>query len=260
MNISRATNKILKLNFEGNQLDQANSSYKYYAVGYPVAQWYLHEWAGVDPLTGNPLWKYKDGSISSIPPAANDATSQANKFVCGTAMPDFYGSMTNTFTYKGWELDFMFTFSCGSKMMNSTRAQLLTYTSETANNLSAEIMRFWQYPGQQTDIPALKNNSIIGSYDYTTAVTTTRFLEDNSYLRLKTLTLAYNVPYKYLQKTKFFKQLRIYTTLTNLFTITGYSGLDPEVSAFGSSALAAGYDNLTMPQTRAYQFGIRASF
>lgn len=260
LNISRATNKILKLNFEGNQLDQANSSYKYYAVGYPVAQWYLHEWAGVDPLTGNPLWKYKDGSISSIPPAANDATSQANKFVCGTAMPEFYGSMTNTFTYKGWELDFMFTFSCGSKMMNSTRAQLLTYTSETANNLSAEIMRFWQYPGQQTDIPALKNNSIIGSYDYTTAVTTTRFLEDNSYLRLKTLTLAYNVPYKYLQKTKFFKQLRIYTTLTNLFTITGYSGLDPEVSAFGSSALAAGYDNLTMPQTRAYQFGIRASF
>lgn len=260
LNISRSRNKILKLNFEGNQLDQANSSFKYYAVGYPVAQWYLHEWVGVDPMTGDPLWRYKDGSVSNIPPAANYSTSQDNKFVCGTATPDFYGSMTNTLMYKGLELDFMFTFSCGSRMINSTRANLLSYTAETANNLSSEIMKMWQIPGQQTDIPRLNNSSIIGSYDYTTAVTTTRFLENNSYLRLKTLTLSYNVPSKYLKKTKFFKQLRIFTTFTNVFTITGYSGLDPEVSAFGSSALAAGYDNMTMPQSRAYQFGVRASF
>ena len=260
LNISRSRNKILKLNFEGNQLDQANSSFKYYAVGYPVAQWYLHEWVGVDPMTGDPLWRYKDGSVSNIPPAANYSTSQDNKFVCGTATPDFYGSITNTLTYKGWELDFLFTFAYGSKMINSTRANLLSYTLETANNLSSEIMNMWQIPGQKTDIPRLNNSSIIGSYDYTTAVTTTRFLEDNSYLRLKTLTLSYNVPSKYLKKTKFFKQLRIFTTFTNVFTITGYSGLDPEISAFGSSALAAGYDNMTMPQSRAYQFGVRASF
>jgi hypothetical protein len=52
----------------------------------------------------------------------------------------------------------------------------------------------------------------------------------------------------------------LFATLTNLFTITKYSGLDPEVSAFGSSATAAGYDNSTMPQSRSYQFGVRASF
>ena len=260
LNLSRSTNKILRLNFEGNQLDQANSSYKYYAVGYPVAQWYLHKWAGVDPQTGDPLWEYADGSLSTTPPAANDATSQANKFVMGTAMPDLYGSMTNILTYKDFELDFMFTFSLGSRMMNSTRANLLTYTQTEANNLSSEMMSMWQMPGQQTDIPKLHNKSIIGYYDYTAAITTTRFLENNSYLRLKTLTLSYSLPQNVLKKLKVMKQFKFFVTLTNVFTITKYSGLDPEVSAFGSSALAAGYDNMTMPQSRSYQFGVRASF
>lgn len=260
LNLSRATNKILKLSFEGNQLDQANSSYKYYEEGKPVAQWYLHRWAGVDPATGNPLWEYKDGTISTTPPAADYNNSQANKFVCGTALPDFYGSITNTLMYKDFELDFMFNFSVGSKMINSTRATLLNYTSEDAYNLSQDIMNMWQIEGQQTDIPKLNNKSVIGNYDYTTAITTTRFLENNSYLRLKTITFTYNFPQTLLARTKFFNQVKVFATMTNVFTLTKYSGVDPEVSAFGSSALAAGYDNMTMPQSRSMQFGVRASF
>ena len=89
LNLSKATNKILKLNFEGNQLDQANSSFKYYEEGKPVAQWYLHKWYGVDPNTGDPLWEYKDGSVSTTPPGADYENSQSNKFVCGVALPDF---------------------------------------------------------------------------------------------------------------------------------------------------------------------------
>lgn len=260
LNLSKATNKILKLNFEGNQLDQANSSFKYYEEGKPVAQWYLHKWYGVDPNTGDPLWQYKDGTVSTTPPAADYENSQSNKFVCGVALPDFYGSMTNTLFYKNLELDFMFNFSVGSKMINSTKANLLNYTGEDANNLIADIMNMWQVPGQKTDIPRLNNASVIGNYDYTTAITTTRFLENNSYLRLKSVTLTYHVPQTLLKATKYFNQLKIYATVTNLFTVTNYSGLDPEVSAFGSSALAAGYDNMTMPQSRSMQFGIRASF
>ena len=214
LNLSRATNKILKLNFEGNQLDQANSSFKYYEEGKPVAQWYLHKWAGVDPATGDPLWQYKDGTLSTTPPAADYTNSQANKFVCGTALPDFYGSMTNTLMYKDFELDFMFNFCVGSKMINSTRATLLNYTSEDAYNLSTDIMNMWQIEGQKTDIPKLNNKSVIGQYDYTTAVTTTRFLENNSYLRLKTITLTYNFPRTLLSRTKFFTQLKVFATMT----------------------------------------------
>ncbi len=260
LNLSKSTNKILKLNFEGNQLDQANSSFKYYEEGSPMGQWYLHKWAGVDPQTGNPLWEYKDGTISTTPPASNYALSNSNKFVMGTALPDVYGSITNTLFYKDFELDFMFTFALGSRMMNGTRASLLSYSQNEAWNLSSEMMTMWQLPGQKTDIPRLDNASIIGGYDYTAAITTTRFLEDNSYLRLKTLTLTYVVPQSLLRKTNFFRQLRLFVTLTNLFTITEYSGLDPEVSAFGSSAVSSGYDNMTMPQSRSYQFGVRATF
>ncbi len=260
LNMSNSTNKILKLNFTGNQLDNLNSSYKYYAVGYPAAQWYLHEWAGVDPATGNPLWLYADGTLSTTPPAANSATAQANKFVYGTSLPTLYGSFSNNLTYKNFDLDIMFTYALGSKMMNSTRANLLSYALDNANNLSTEMTNFWQMAGQVTDIPKLNNTSIINGYDYTTSITSTRFLEDNSYLRLKSVTLAYMVPQSVLRKTHFLRQLRIFATATNLFTVTKYSGLDPEVSAFGSSALSSGYDNMTMPQSRSYQFGIRAGF
>ena len=259
LNLSTATNKILRLNFDGTQLAELNSSYKYYEEGQAVAQWYLHRWGGVDPDSGNPVWIYKDGTKSTTPPEANGATSQANKFVYGTAMPTLYGSLGNNFRYKDFELDLFFTYALGSHMMNGTRAMLLTY-SQDANNLSAEMMNLWQIPGQHTDIPKLNNASIIGSYDYTTAITSSRFLENNSYLRLKTITLTYNVPPTLLHRVKLCRQLKAYITLTNLLTLTGYSGLDPEVSAFGSSAINAGYDYATMPASRSFQFGISATF
>jgi len=260
LNFSHNSNKLLKLNFDGNQLADINSGNKYYEVGKPAAQFYLYEWAGVDPQTGNPLWRYDDGSLSTTPPAADYANSTANRILCGTGMPKIYGGITNNFTYKDWELGFLFTFSYGGKLMNSTRAQLLEYSTQgKANNLSKEIMRMWQIEGQQTDMPKLNNASILNGYDYAIGLTT-RFLEKSSYLRLKNIELAYNVPRKWLKKTHFLNRLRIYANMTNLFTITGYSGLDPEVSAFGSSATQSGYDHMTMPSSRSYQFGIRASF
>lgn len=260
LNLSRSTNKLLKMNMKGDQVKQLNSGDKYYVVGEAAPQWYLHEWAGVDPATGNPLWRYADGTLSTTPPAADGETSNANKKICGTAIPTFYGGFTNNFTWKNWELDALFTFSCGSKMINATKANLMTYTTKEAYNLGKDILAMWQMPGQKTNVPKLNHASIINSVDYSLGITTTRFLEDNSYLRLKSLQLTYNVPTDFLRKMKFFSQLKFYVAMTNVFTITGYSGLDPEVSAFGSSAVNAGYDYMTMPQTRSYQFGLRASF
>ena len=257
LNLSFARNKILKL--DAARLDEMNSSYKYYAQGQPAAQWYLYKWVGVDKQTGDPLWEYHDGTVSSVPPASQWRSSQDNKFVMGTATPKLYGSLKSDLTWKNLELDLFFTFSIGSHMINATRASMLTY-SQNADNLSSEILNMWQVPGQQTDIPRLKNASIIGAYDYTTAITTTRFLENNSYLRLKTLTLAYRLPRQMVKRTRILQQLRFFATATNIFTITPYSGLDPEVSAFGSSITAIGYDYSTMPLSRSYQFGVSAIF
>jgi TonB-linked SusC/RagA family outer membrane protein len=261
LNFSHNSNKILRLNFDGNQLADINSGSKYYAEGQAAAQFYLYDWAGVDPQTGEPLWRYADGTLSTTPPAADSSTSDANRKICGTGTPKIYGGFTNNLTYKDWELNFLFTFSCGGKLMNSTRAELLKYSSsnDKATNLSKEIMRMWQIEGQETDIPKLDNASIVNGYDYTVGLST-RFLESSTFLRLKNLEVAYNVPKKWLKKTGFLQRFKVYANMTNLFTITPYSGLDPEVSAFGSSATSAGYDNMTMPSTRSYQFGIRASF
>lgn len=260
LTLSRNTNKILKLNFEGNQMDQLNSSFKYYEVGYPAGQFYLHKWAGVDPITGNPLWIYKDGSISQVAPASDNTISEKNKFIMGVGTPDFYGGITNSFMYKGFELNFLVTFSSGGKMFNNTKAQLMTYSTTDANNLDKDILKFWQIYGHNTDVPKLKNASITSNYDYTTSSTIDRFLEDNSFVRLKNIELAYSVPANVLAKSNHFKQIRVFVLATNLLTLTKYSGLDPEVSAFGSSALSAGYDNLTMPQTRGLQVGLRLGF
>jgi hypothetical protein len=218
------------------------------------------DWAGVDSKTGNPLWRYADGTLSTVPPEADNKTSLSNRKTYGTAMPKIYGGLTNNIAYKNWELGFLFTFSWGGKVINSTRANLLTYSTSDANNLSKDILKMWQIEGQETDIPRLDNASIIGKYDYASGIGSTRFLENNSFIRLKNLELAYNMPASWLGWTKFVKRIRLYVDMTNVFTITGYSGLDPEVSAFGSSATYAGYDNMTMPQSRSYQFGLRASF
>ncbi|MBR1869700.1 MAG: SusC/RagA family TonB-linked outer membrane protein [Bacteroidales bacterium] len=260
VNLAHNANKILKLNFTGDQLDQLNTTFKYYAVGYPVAQWYLHDWAGVDPETGNPLWRYKDGSLSTTPPAADWSDSNNNKKIMGTALPTFYGGLTNTVTFKNLELTALFSFSVGGRIINATKADLMTYTTSNAFNLHKDILKTWQMPGQVTDVPALKNKSIIGTYDYTAAVTTTRYLERGDYLRLKRLELAWSMGQKLLQKTRIVKQLKLYVLCTNLLTLTPYSGLDPEASAFGSSAVSSGYDYMTMPQSRSFQMGTRISF
>ena len=242
---------------QGTEMTGLEDQIKNLASLYPSIHPSVYVW---DYETGNYADINADGTLSTTPPAANGETSNDNKKVCGTAMPTFYGGFTNNLTWKNWELDVLFTFSCGGKMINATRSSLLTYTTENAYNLSKDILRMWQVPGQQTDIPKLNHASIVGSYDYSLGITTTRFLEDSSYLRLKSLQLTYNVPQSFLQKIKIFNQFKVYAAMTNVFTVTGYSGIDPEVSAFGSSAIYAGYDYLTMPQSRSYQFGIRASF
>jgi hypothetical protein len=214
-------------------------------------------------MSGNPQWSDNKGGVSFIPPASLFAVvDDVNDFrrSYGSSLPDFYGGMGHTLSWRNWELDAFFSFSVGNKMINGSRASLLTYVTEDAFNLSTEILNYWLVPGHETEIPKLVNTSVTtspgsasGIRDYTTGRTNSRFLEDASYLRLRTLRLAYTIRP---EKLKFLRSLQLFAAGTNLFTLTGYSGLDPEVNAFGSSALQSGYDELTMPQTKTYQFGI----
>lgn len=268
-NISRNTNKILRLNFGGEEVGYANEAFKYMKVGEPAGQFFLYDWMGVDANTGSPLWNDYKGGSSPVPPASLYAVvPDVNVFrrTYGTALPDFFGGVGQNFIYKNWELNAFASFSVGGKMINGSLASLLTYTTEDANNLSTRILDRWLVPGHVTDIPRLVNPSVTtaqgtttGSIsDYTTSRTNSRFLEDASYLRLRTLSLAYNFDETKLknQINGVLRSLKLFVRATNLLTLTGYSGIDPEVNAFGSSAIQSGYDELTMPQNKLLQFGI----
>lgn len=263
-NISRNTNKILKLNFDGSETTGAELGYKYFAEGESAGQFFLHDWHGVDALTGDPLWKYPDGSVSTTPPASLSNSTQYRKPM-GDALPDFFGGLTNTFRYKNWKLDTFFSFSYGNQMFNGTKALLMTYSTTDSNNLTTDILDYWKIVGHETDIPRIDNASIVpnswglGATDYTVGRDSDRFLEDASYLRLKSISLTYSLPKRWLEK-NFLDNVSVYVQANNIWTLTDYTGQDPEVSAFGSSALLSGFDELTMPQSKSYSVGLNVGF
>lgn len=273
-NISKNRNKILKLNQEGDYLGRTPTGTKFLKEGSQAGLFFLYEWVGVDPMTGNPLWLDGDGLISDNPPEGRwrvDDNLNRHRKVYGSNQPDFFGGINQTFLYKGLELSMSFTYSYGNMMYNGSAASLMTYSIGRGNNMSTDILNYWKIQGQQTDVPALRNASIRkpespsendATYDFTVSRESSRFLEDGSFLRLKTLQLSYNVPVQLLNKSTggVIRSLKLFVRGTNVLTFTKYSGLDPEVSAFGSSALNGGVDELTMPQSKMAQVGINFGF
>lgn len=256
-NIASNTNKVLRLNISQSANEASGNTI--YVEGMEAPLFYLYDWRGVDPITGNPIWGKADGSTSQTAPH-ND---NKNKKEFGSYFPDFYGGLTNTFNYNGFELSAFLSFSYGGQMLNGTKAQLMNYFTTDKNNLHTDILKSWIIAGHNTEVPKFINGSVIVTNtngnksvaDYTSGLNSSRFLEDNSYLRLKTLTLSYSISSRLLSSLKV-RRLKMHVQVTNLFTITNYSGVDPEVSAFGSQAVMGGYDLLTMPQVRTYQFGV----
>ncbi|MEZ4931718.1 MAG: TonB-dependent receptor [Saprospiraceae bacterium] len=263
LNMASNSNKIKKLNFDGESLTSAENGYKYFTEGEPAGQFFLFQWQGVDPETGNPIWLNADGEETTIPPGSENETAIRNlsRRAYGTHLPDVFGGWDNTIFYKGFSLRAFFSYALGGQLINGTRAQLLTYSLTDANNLSREVLDYWQVEGDETDIPRLINASIRSSSnsltDFTASRTSSRFLENASFVRLKDLTFSYRFLGEKLERLKYLSRLEIYLQATNIWTWTKYSGLDPEVSDFGSSTLRGGYDELTMPQLKSIVFGVK---
>jgi len=262
-NIATNRNKILKLNNAGEEISGAELNYKYFKEGEPAGQFFLYQWHGVDPETGDAQWVDKDGNITNDPPASfSDPNIHRKPY--GTSLPDFFGGLNNTISYKNWSLTSFFTYSIGSQLFNGTRAELLTYTTGDKTNLSTEILNYWQEEGDRTDIPEFGNSSLRffqggAAQDYLPSRNNSRYLEDNSYIRLRTLTLGYELPEDLINKAAM-SGVRVYVTGTNIWTWTRYSGVDPEVTIGGSNVLLNGYDELTMPQVKSWIFGINMTF
>ncbi|KXX67696.1 TonB-dependent receptor [Flammeovirga sp. SJP92] len=246
-NISFNRNKVISLQgeevFGGYINDRDNASIA--REGLPLGTLYGYVFDKVDPVTGRALYLTKDGE-STDNPSADDRT------IIGDANPDFIYGMTNTLTYKGFSLTIFLQGSQGNQMLNATRIE--GESMNTPSNQLTTVLNRWQKPGDFTDIPAVEASGGVNN-----SRVSTRFIEDASYLRLKTLSLAYTLPQDLLDKVHV-KGAKVYVTGENLFTITNYSGFDPEVNTFGGDNLAKGIDYGTYPQTRTLLLGVNLKF
>lgn len=199
---------------------------------------------GVDPETGDMIYKDITG---------NGTVNEADRTVIGNAQPNFIFGMTNTFSYKRFDLNIFLQGSYGNDIYNSTRVDLEGMFD--SKNQSTAVLNRWTENNRNTDIPRPLNNS---TYNIRNS---TRFVEDGSYLRVKSITLSYNVNPEALKRLGINK-LSVYTTGQNLITLTDYSGFDPEVNAYGvnSKGTEVGVDYGTYPQSKTVIFGVNLEF
>lgn len=228
LNLYKFKNKITEL----TQESFINGT-KRWAVGTSLYDFYLAEWAGVDSQTGMGTWYYNvtntDGTVSrqvtSDYSLANATTSRIYK---GSSLPDITGGFGNYFRYKSFDLNVLFNFSYGAYMYDSQYASLMSGFSSAGRQQSVDIMNAWQKPGDITDTPInimVQNNNNAQS---------TRFLFKNDYVRLKSLTLGYNVKNS-LTRNFGVSQFRIFLQGDNLWTWQSHKGIDPEQSIAGTT-------------------------
>lgn len=168
-----------------------------------------------------------------------------------SVQPRFTGGITNNFSYKGFDLNVFGQYVYGNKLYNTTVAGL-TGTTAAFNQLPL-VKNRWQKKGDVTDIPRYAWGDPGGNRR-----SSTRYLEDGSYFRIKTLSFGYSLPPKIAGRAKL-NRVRIYATGTNVLTFTDYSGLDPDVNNVGGGSdnpIQAGIDHGSYPSARTFIFGI----
>ena len=208
--------------------------------GQPLGKFWGLVSEGVDPQTGD--IKYKDLN-------GDGRISVSDKTYIGDPNPDFTFGLTNDFAYKNFTLSVFFQGSYGNDIYNASRIE--TEGMYDGKNQSTAVLNRWRKPGDVTDIPrAVKSTDNIKA--------SSRWVEDGSYLRLKTLTLAYNVPVDALERYGI-RKIQPYFTAQNLWTLTNYKGFDPEVNE-GLSGPTMGIDWGTYPQTKSFIFGLNIEF
>lgn len=249
LNISINRNKIVKLDGEqtiipGNDGRYLNSL----IVGEPIGIFYGPKYAGVDPQNGDGLY-YKDDGKSTT----NDY-NEAGNFIVGNPNPKLIAGFGNTLSFKGIDFSFLFQGVFGNQVMNGA-GQFMTAGFDGYDNQTSDQLKRWQKPGDITDVPQLRRGYANGTG------ASSRYIYDATYVRLKNLTLAYNLPVALVRKLKM-NNAKFYVTGVNLLTFTKYPGWDPEVNtdARTSSNRNQGSDFYAAPQIKNISVGLNLAF
>jgi len=247
-NITFIKNEVTKLIRAGEDLPN-NGLW----VGKPLGQQFQIRYAGVNPADGRAMWYDVDGDLT-YNPTTNDRVFM-NRGSGSTAVPNYYGGLTNTFSYKGFELSAFFQFNIGQLAFSNFAAFSASDFRFETNQLG-DIKRRWQQPGDITDIPRLfpggQEPGSVPSWQGEGLTGHDRFIDDASYLRLKQVSFSYQLPSSVISRLKF-NSAKIYFQGVNLWTLTNYTGLDPEFAA-GASDIGL------VPQGKNYIIGVQIGF
>lgn len=254
-NISFNRNKVLELGGEDykevNNPDLNLGSFRRLMVGEPIGVFYGYRFDGifqneqecslqkksVSPIDVG-LRRYVDINGDGVVDANND------REVIGDSNPDFFGGLTNTFSYKGFELVAFLQYCYGNDIFNFNSIHLALPSG--GGNVYKSLLDRWTPDKPSNIYPKATTNR--------TVVVSDLFIEDGSYLKLKSLSFSYNFP---TINFKYIRGIKAYVTAYNLLTFTKYSGFDPEVSYKGASTLEAGEDFGGYPQSRSFMFGVK---
>ena len=255
LNLSRYRNNVSEL-YADEFISTGWRSVNRAQVGYPLGAFFMLDFIGVDPATGNALYDNFDGGGVCL--AAGTRTEDEDAVFCdgddvqfvGSPHPDLTGGFTNTLAFAGFDLNVFTLFSVGNDVFNATRAFADDAGASLDNKLAA-VMDRWQQPGDVSTVPRASRGGRSGG-----GAISSRFVEDGTFLRLKTVTLGYTVPGSLAARARA-RSLRVYVSAQNVLTVTDYTGLDPESNMNGSgSNVALGTEFYTFPQPRTISVGL----
>jgi TonB-linked SusC/RagA family outer membrane protein len=215
--------------------------------GQPIFSFWFHDQLGVDPQTGDPIWRTVNGTSQT-----ETFNVGRDRFFVGDAQPDIFGGINNNITFSGFDFAMFWQYSLGNEQLNWTRFFLEHGGTRNTNFMRSQLER-WQQPGDITEVPRMT------ARNYAADLRPSRLVEDGSYIRLKNVTLGYSLPPSLTSRLGI-QKLRIYASGQNLITITDYTGLDPELTGTASTILTQGIEFFTFPQARVVTGGLTLTF
>ena len=245
-NFSTLKNEVLALGdnvqpiTSGAMSSYFNDSPSITMPGHPIGSFYGYRIDGFD-ANGDFIFSDTDN---------NGIVNAEDKVILGNPIPDFSYGLNINMTYKDFDMTMFFQGVAGNEIFNQMK---YTYYFDYSNNCVTDVLNAWSETNRNTNIPIMKTENTNGG----NSLPSEFYVENGAYFRCKNLQIGYTLPKKCLDKMGF-NNLRFYVGVQNLFTITGYSGYDPEVSS--NVLFSRGIDNSSYPNARTYTFGFNASF
>lgn len=255
LNLARNYNELVDIGDYSPDAVSGGTNDSRVIVGKPIGSFYLQRFSHIESATGRPVYLDQYGN-----PTYDYDFDFGRQFV-GTGLPKVSGGFNNTFTYKNWQLTAFATFSLGAKIFDSSGKRQMGVVTNW--NMRTELLDRWRQPGDVTDFPFVTlTNSNYGMDDGQDPWwNIDKFVYKADYLRMKNIDIAYIFNFKGASKVK---ELRIGFNVTNLFTITNFPGLDPEVVRDFENPqdrnMSPNVTYLTPPQEKSYNINISATF